>query len=192
MEKLLKDLGINEKAGAEEIVGKRQTGIAREEDEGAEDFSDIKGQSAETAPAKGQDGKTEAELYYEVCDLIEASDYARGVEMMQRLAESGYADAQNRLGVMYADGEGVARDPLKAVEWYGKAAEQGDAWAQFNLGDKYRLGEGVAQDYLKAAMWYQRAAEQGYAEAQCNLGNMYYAGCKNPLRMSKKTKSEKR
>lgn len=210
MEELLKRLGIDENAGAEEIVGKlglkkseiagrlssvedekekqkleeelkqidaavtafswmkgkTQAGIAREEDEKSEDFSDLKGQSAETAPAEGQNGKTEKELYVEAFDMIGTPDYAKGVEMMQRLAESGYPEAQNQMGFMYMNGNGVAQDYLKAVEWFGKAAEQGDALAQINLGERYRAGEGIAQDYLKAAMWYQKAADQGDSYAQ--------------------------
>ena len=30
---------------------------------------------------------------------------------IRRLAEQGHVDAQNNLGLMYANGEGVARDP---------------------------------------------------------------------------------
>ena len=41
-------------------------------------------------------------------------------------AEQGYAPAQYNLGVMYANGEGVAKNDEQAVKWYRKAAEQGD------------------------------------------------------------------
>ena len=50
-----------------------------------------------------------------------------------RAAEQGDADAQNKLGDMYYDGEGVARDYAEARRWYRKAAEQGFADAQYNL-----------------------------------------------------------
>lgn len=40
-------------------------------------------------------------------------------------AERGVAAAQHDLGVMYAEGEGVAEDDHEAVRWFRKAAEQG-------------------------------------------------------------------
>ena len=43
-----------------------------------------------------------------------------------KAAAQGDAAAQYNLGVMYAEGEGVAKDTVKAVEWYKKAAAQGD------------------------------------------------------------------
>jgi len=52
-------------------------------------------------------------------------------------AEQGYPDAQYNLGVMYENGQGIAKDEAQAVAWYRKAAEQGFAPAQFNLGVMY-------------------------------------------------------
>ena len=73
-------------------------------------------------------------------------------------AEQGHAGAQNRLGVMYAEGQGTARDYGKAVQWYQRSAEQGDAAAQFNLGMVYAQGQGVPRDNAKAYFWYNLAA----------------------------------
>jgi TPR repeat protein len=92
------------------------------------------------------------------------------IKMFRESAERGEAWAQNNLGVMYDNGEGVAEDDAEAVKWYRKAAEQGDAAAQNNLGVMYDNGEGVAEDDAKAVKWYRKAAEQGDAKAQSNLG----------------------
>jgi hypothetical protein len=94
----------------------------------------------------------------------------------QKAAEQGDASAQLNLGLMYATGQGVAKDERKAFEWYQKAAEQGDASAQFNLGLMYDAGRGVAKNRRKAFEWFQKAAEQGDAGAQNNLGVMYWYG----------------
>jgi TPR repeat protein len=91
-------------------------------------------------------------------------------------AESGDAEAQNNLGVMYYKGLGVPEDYAEAVKWYRLAADQGDAEAQFNLGVMYHDGRGVSQDYAEAVKWYRLAADQGDAEAQGNLGVMYHDG----------------
>ena len=92
------------------------------------------------------------------------------------LAEQGYASAQYNLGLMYANGDGVAENDQEAVRWYKLAAEQGDADAQHNLGLMYENGDGVAENDQEAVRWFRLAAEQGNASAQFNLGVMYANG----------------
>ncbi|MDO8703890.1 MAG: tetratricopeptide repeat protein [Sulfuricaulis sp.] len=58
----------------------------------------------------------------------------------------------------YADGRGVAANPLKAAEWYEKAATRGIAEAANSLGRLYENGIGVSADREKAIEWYYRAA----------------------------------
>jgi hypothetical protein len=48
-------------------------------------------------------------------------------------AEMGYAPAQAMLGMMYANGTGVAQDYKQAAVWWQKAADQGHALAAQNL-----------------------------------------------------------
>ena len=85
-------------------------------------------------------------------------------------AEKGDATAQHDLGVLYADGRGVARDYLAAARWFRRAAASGMANAQFNLAVLTERGLGVAADMAEAARLYRAAAEQGHAGAQYNLG----------------------
>ena len=92
-------------------------------------------------------------------------DYATALRLWRPLADQGHADAQNYLGLMYLDGEGVPEDYAAAVSWFRKAAEQGHAIAQTNLGDMYATGRGVAQAYVQAHMWFNLAAAQGDADA---------------------------
>ena len=103
---------------------------------------------------------------------VTAADFAA----TKKDAESGDAEAQLNLGVMYNNGEGVPQDYAEALKWFRLAADQGYAIAQNNLGVMYESGEGVPQDYAEALKWYRLAADQGYAEAQSNLGLMYCAG----------------
>ena len=100
------------------------------------------------------------------------SDYKTALRLWRPLADKGDARAQYNLGVMYHDGQGVARDYAQAVKLYRLAADQGDARAQFNLGLMYADGQGVARDYAQAAKLYRLAADQGDAKAQFNLGLM--------------------
>ena len=88
-------------------------------------------------------------------------DKEKGIVLIRRSAEQGWADAQTNLGLCYDNGEGVSQDYRQAVYWYRKAAEQGVALAQNNLGSCYYRGEGVSQDYEQAVSWWRKAAEQG-------------------------------
>ena len=56
------------------------------------------------------------------------------IKLYRTLAETGDAAAQNRLGLIYQNGEGVPQDDAEAIKWYLKAAEQGYTAAQNNLG----------------------------------------------------------
>jgi hypothetical protein len=88
-------------------------------------------------------------------------DYATALKGLLPLAEQGDSDAQNILGSMYNNGQGVPQDYAEAAKWYRKAAEQGETMAQLMLGFKYENGEGVPQDFALAHMWYNLAAAGG-------------------------------
>ena len=83
-------------------------------------------------------------------------------------AKEGDSSAQNNLGLMYDNGNGVVQNYKEAVKWYRKAAEQGFSSAQNNLGIMYKNGKGVVQNYIKAHMYYNLAASQGNKSAQKN------------------------
>lgn len=84
--------------------------------------------------------------------------------------------AQNNLGWMYRNGNGVAQDYTLAFFWYKQAALQGHSYAQDNLADLYKDGEGVAQNKTLAAFWYLKSAQQGNRHAQFQIAWDYNAG----------------
>ena len=104
------------------------------------------------------DAKAAAERASECFEAVAAENWANAYALCSASAEQGDADAQNKLGVMYDNGEGVAQDYAVAVSWYRKAADQGNARAQSNLGLMYANGDGVAQDYVQAHKWLNLAA----------------------------------
>ena len=85
-------------------------------------------------------------------------------------AKQGDAVAQNNLGLMYANGDGVPENDAEAVKWFRKAADQGYASAQYNLGLMYAMAKVCQRMMLRLVKWYRKAADQGYAKAQFNLG----------------------
>jgi len=60
-------------------------------------------------------------------------DYSTALLEFIPLAKKGHPDAQSHLGMMYADGQGVAKNYKMAMKWYKLAAEQGNGSAQFWL-----------------------------------------------------------
>jgi uncharacterized protein len=84
------------------------------------------------------------------------------LQLYEKSAVQGYAQAQFILGWLYAEGEGVPQgvpqDYATARQWYEKAAAQGFVAAQVLLGELYQNGHGVSQDYVRAYMWYNLAA----------------------------------
>jgi len=90
------------------------------------------------------------------------------VEEILAKAQSGDAEAQFWVGIMYGEGRLVARDFDKANQWFLKSAKQGYAPAQRMYGPSIR-----ERDSSVAERWLLRAAEQGDADAQYWLGVGY-------------------
>jgi hypothetical protein len=119
---------------------------------------------------------TAAQTVKEGFDEAMRGNYPTALEILHPLAEKGNADAQNSLGLLFANGKGVPLDYEQAAAWYSKAAAQGSAEAEYNLGVLYFNGRGVPKDYEKAAALYRKSAEQGLAVAQNNIGVLYNNG----------------
>lgn len=105
-----------------------------------------------------------------------AGDYAEARAVWIPLARHGNAEAQFRLGWVFENGLGTAKNPTVAADWYAQAAAQGHASAQFNLGLMYTDGRGVRRDDITAANYFRMAARQGHAKAAYNLGIFYQRG----------------
>ena len=105
-----------------------------------------------------------------------SGDYETALAEWQPLAEEGNADAQFGMGLLYANGFGVALDDVQALQWYESAAAQQHAEAQTNIGVMYANGWGVPQSDAEAFKWYSLAAEQGILAAQIGVAKMYSRG----------------
>ena len=80
----------------------------------------------------------------------QAGDYARARAIWEPLAQKGDAAAQYNMGVMYANGHGVQRDPVAAFGWYRRAALQGYERGRMLVGSKYLDGAGTGKDVNRA------------------------------------------
>lgn len=100
---------------------------------------------------------------------------------LSALAKRGDADAELRLGKLYANGEGVIVNMTEAVKWFEKAARHGNSEAQFLYATALLEGSGVVQDYQAALNWMVRPATNGNPDAQYRLGQMYHFGIGTPV-----------
>jgi TPR repeat protein len=109
-------------------------------------------------------------------EAFDRKDYTLAFNWFRKLADQGYAPAQNFIGLLYERGLGVPQDYAKAAIWYRKAADQGLADGQTSLAKMYMKGLGVRQDIEASAHWTRKAAEQGDADAEAMLGVLYESG----------------
>ena len=98
-------------------------------------------------------------------DLMEANRFEEAREALWPAARSGNADAEELIGVMYALGLGVEKDPVRAFEWYLRSSMKGHPGAQSGLGWYYEVGIGTQVDLTRAYMWYALSAIGGDPDA---------------------------
>jgi len=106
----------------------------------------------------------------------QAHDYAQALVHFQKSADTGDGDALNYLGILYEEGLGTAKDPVKAVSFYKKAAAKESNAADVNLGYAYHNGIGVGRDETQAVTWYREAAARGNANGEYWLAMHYESG----------------
>jgi len=100
------------------------------------------------------------------------------IAALRKAADKGSSAAMAELGVMYANGTGVARDDAQARRLLERAAEAGNPRAVANLAALSKNG-GAPPDPVKARALLSRAAETN-AEAQFQLGLLMADGAGGP------------
>ncbi len=100
---------------------------------------------------------------------VRRGDYGQAMRLFTRQAETGNAEAQNSVGVLYYMGLGVPRDLREAAVWFRKAAEARLPKAQFNLGIMYHNGYGMEPDPMQSYLWLYAAEYAGHRGARLYL-----------------------
>lgn len=146
---------------------------------------------ANSKAASAEDAKTQYTDAMKAMNDGADSDYPayvlRGIALLTKSAEQGYAPAQFKLGYYFHTGplswDCLVQDPEKAYYWYGKAAEQDHLEAQYELAMLYNAETGFDRfaNRAKYVAWMSKAAELGYAKAQRQLGRMYQTGDAVPV-----------
>ncbi|MDD3816715.1 MAG: tetratricopeptide repeat protein [Thiovulaceae bacterium] len=104
-------------------------------------------------------------------NAYEAKNYSQAYEFF--IQEETNPRCAFALGVLYYNGQGVARDFKKSTHYYALAAQAGIVPAQVSAGFAYANAMGVPQDFEKAASFLRPAAEAGEASAKITLAEIY-------------------
>jgi exopolysaccharide production negative regulator len=150
------------------------------------------------APAFGFDGtkstdhRTPIEAFRYGAAALKTGETEKAVISLEYAAENGHAMAQWKLGRMYAEGDGVARDDLRAFEYFRRIANShaddnpATPQARFVANAFVALGhyylEGIPKTAIKRdperarEMYAYAASYFGDPEAQYNLGRLYLDG----------------
>jgi TPR repeat protein len=83
-------------------------------------------------------------------------------------------------GIMYLNGEGVVRDPVKAAPHLAVAAKGGNSQARYELARLHVEGHSVPYDPDYAFRLLHTACDDGHAPSQIYLGELYLFGTNSP------------
>jgi serine/threonine protein kinase/Flp pilus assembly protein TadD len=78
----------------------------------------------------------------------------------------GYARSYSNLGVMYMNGDGVAKNPEVATNLFRQGADKGDPEGMFFYAVSLWQGIGVPKDTKSAVNWARRSAKAGFSPAK--------------------------
>ena len=114
------------------------------------------------------DKKTTAknDVFAKATQLYEAKDFSGAFQEMQRIANTGNAQAIYNLGYMHQVGQGTTRDEKKALHYYQDASNKGFGQASYTLAQVYRNGTlGVTKNSQKYKEFLDKASNQGSDDA---------------------------
>ncbi len=104
-------------------------------------------------------------------------DYKKARELFEKAYEKGNKDIALRIGMFYANGQGVTKDERLADKWFKKASKKIDGEDKsFMLACMYYKGLLLPRNIEKAVTWFRIAANEGNIQAAFILGNFYYQG----------------
>lgn len=118
-----------------------------------------------------------SQMFGEGLGLEGKPDHEKSIKWLTRLAnETSDPMALHYMGIKYAFGQGIARDPKEAMKWYLKATEHNITKAWHSIGQLQQSGQGTKQDYKKAMESYRKAAVDEDEGAMFSIGSLYVNG----------------
>ena len=111
-------------------------------------------------------------VYYSDGEYGYPQDHIKALELWQKAAGLGNAEAYASIGYAYHHGDGVEVDNKKAKYYYELAAMKGDASARYNLGN----AEKKAGNIDRAIKHYLIASRSGYSDSLKQIQRIYSNG----------------
>ena len=127
--------------------------------------------------------------YSDGAKAYKKGDFETAFAVWEPLAQKGNANAQFKLGGMFAKGKGVIKNIETAFVWYSKAAFNGHKRAAYNKAFMLTKGMGTPKDEKEAFNIYHRLAANGdVIEAQHAVAVAYAkgAGVRQDFKLAKK------
>jgi TPR repeat protein len=88
-----------------------------------------------------------------------SGDYDSSAKLFKSLADSGDAEAQYYLGIIYTKDQFLEKDVNKALSYLLSAADQNHHDAMWQLGQMYNNGDVVEKNLLVATDWYRKSEQ---------------------------------
>lgn len=111
-------------------------------------------------------GNPEAQFLMGVYFRDEIGDKATGFGWIQKSALSGFADAENELGVCLSQGIGCPPNAMEAAKYWISSVKKGNEDAMVHLAVAFLKGNGVAPNREKAVQLLTMAVKKGNEQAQ--------------------------
>lgn len=115
-------------------------------------------------------------LYDQGFSAYKSGNLSQAAERYQKACDNGERQGCNSLGLMYYNGEGVAKDLHHATELFTRACDAKGPGGCLNLGLMYVRGEIQPNDPNRAADFFKRACDGGLPGGCANLGLLYAKG----------------
>lgn len=119
--------------------------------------------------------RTAEDRFKEAKELLSAESNT-AIQYLKAAAEEDHAASLDLLGMLYATGQLLEKDPKRAADLFRKAAVLGETSAKFHLAMALREGFGIRQNLEESFAWLRVAAKEKSPEAMFALAEAYDQG----------------
>ncbi len=89
----------------------------------------------------------------EAFTLFDDGKHEQAFEAFLATARAGSPEAQEMVGMMFAQGLGIEEDQAQALRWLERAAQNFQPLSMHHVGIRYFSGQGVRRDLQRGVMW---------------------------------------
>lgn len=106
-------------------------------------------------------------------DFLGKKNYKEAYPIFLKAAQSHSSLAQQTLGLMYINGDGVEKNYKEAAFWFARASGANYQPAMYDLAVMLKNGEGMPVNIEQAVYFFTKSAEMGYVMSMNELIKIY-------------------